>query len=94
MDTENAIEKEIRPVLASDFGLSFANCLLTMATLAYVTGGGGRTRRYRAFVDSICSSERVLDKWGQDRTAAQAQQWKDLVPLEPEHVVVLRSGSP
>lgn len=93
MDADTAIEKEIEPVLARDFGLSFSKCLLTMATLAYVTSGGGKTQRYRAFVDSICSGERVLQQWGDERAAKQAGEWKDLVPLEPEPVVILISTS-
>ncbi len=93
MDVETAIEKEIEPLLARDFGTSFSKCLLTMATLAYVTSAGGKTQRYRAFVDSICSGERVLQEWGHERAASQAREWKDLVPLEPEPVVVLTSSS-
>jgi hypothetical protein len=93
MDVETAIEKEIEPLLARDFGSSFSRCLLTMATLAYVTSSGGKTQRYRAFVDSLCSGERVLQEWGPERAASQAGEWKDLVPLEPEPVVVLTSSS-
>jgi hypothetical protein len=92
MDVETAIEKEIEPVLARDFGTSFCKCLLTMATLDYVTSSGGRTQRYRAFVDSVCSGERVIHQWGHERAAHQAKVWKDLVPLEPEPVVILTSS--
>ena len=93
MDVDTAIEQEIEPVLARDFGLSFSRCQLTMATLDYVTSSGGETQRYRAFVDSICSGERVLQQWGEERAARQAREWKDLVPLEPEPVVILTSPS-
>ena len=92
MDVETAIEQEIEPVLARDFGLSFSKCRLTMGTLAYVTSKGGETQRYRALVDSICSGERVLHEWGAERAARQAEEWKDLVPLEPEPVIVLTSA--
>jgi hypothetical protein len=92
MDVETAIEKEIEPVLARDFGTSFSKCLLTMATLDYATSSGGRTQRYWAFVDSLCSGERVLQEWGHERAASQARAWKDLVPLEPEAVVILTSS--
>jgi hypothetical protein len=93
MDVETAIDKEIEPVLARDFGPSFSKCLLTMATLAYVTSSGGQTQRYRALVESVCSGERVLQQWGEERAARQAREWKDLVPLEPEPVVILTSPS-
>jgi len=94
MDVETAIEMQIEPVLAETFGPSFARCLATMATLDFITAGGGKTLRYRAFVDSVCSSERVLEKWGPELAKKQCQEWKDLVPLEPEHVVILTSTSP
>ncbi len=94
MDVETAIETEIEPVLVRDYGTSFSRRLLTMATLAYVTSGGRKTQRYRAFVDSICSNEKILQEWGEQRAASQAREWKDLVPLEPEPVVVLTSSSP
>ena len=93
MDVETAIDTEIQPALTESFGPSFANCLLTMATLDYVTAGGGRIQRYRAFVDSVCSGERVLQEWGEDRVEKQCREWKDLVPLQPEPVVVLSSTS-
>lgn len=93
MDVETAIDQRISPALTDSFGPSFANCLLTMATLDYVVAGGGRTQRYRALVDSICSSERVLEEWGEERAEKQCREWKDLVPLEPEPVVVLTATS-
>jgi hypothetical protein len=93
MDVETAIEMQIEPVLAETFGPSFARCLATMATLDFITAGGGNTLRYRAFVDSVCSSERVLEKWGPELAKKKCQEWKDLVPLEPEPVVILSSKS-
>jgi hypothetical protein len=44
-------------------------------------------------VDSICSSERVLEKWGPELAKKKCQEWKSLVPLEPEPVVILTSMS-
>ncbi len=93
MDPETAIEEHIEPTLLGDFGLSQTKSLLAMATLAYVSAGGGKIRRYRAFVDSICSDQRVLDKWGQERAEQRSQDWKDLVPLQPEPVVILTATS-
>jgi hypothetical protein len=89
MDVEKAIATDIEPRLRDVFGLSSTRSLLTMATLAYVTTVGGKIQRYRAFVDSICSDERVIDKWGEAAAANQAKEWKDLVPLEPETVVIV-----
>jgi hypothetical protein len=89
MDVETAIETEVEPLLIDTFGLSVGRCLVTLATLSYVTAGGGETQRYRAFVDSICSDERVVRKWGAEGVAQQAKEWKDLVPLEPETVVLV-----
>jgi len=88
MDLETAIETKIEPQLLDTFGPSMSRCLLTMATLSYVTTVGGKTQRYRAFVDSICADERVVDKWDEAAAARQAKDWKDLVPLEPSVVVL------
>jgi hypothetical protein len=93
MDAETAIETEIEPLLIGTFGLSLGRCLVTLATLSYVTAGGGQTQRYRAFVDSICSDERVVRTWGVDGAARQAKEWKDLVPLEPATVVIVGQQS-
>ena len=93
MDVETAIETRIEPVLAETFGPSFSRCLATMATLDFITASGGKTLRYRAFVDSVCSSERVLEKWGPELAKKKCQEWKDLVPLEPQPVVILAPTS-
>ena len=94
MDAETAIHDEIEPVLVDAFGQSLSRCLLTLATLSYITAMGGETQRYRALVDSICTDTRVVRKWGEDGAAKQATEWKNLVPLEPETVVVVTpSGS-
>jgi hypothetical protein len=93
MDVETAIATQIEPVLAETFGLSFSRCLATMATLDFITADGGETLRYRAFVDSIGSSERVLEKWGPELVKKKCQEWKELVPLQPEPVVILTPTS-
>jgi hypothetical protein len=92
MDPESAIEERIEPTLLEAFGRSQARSMLAMATLAYVTAGGGKIRRYRAFLDSLCSNESLLREWGPERAARQCQEWKDLVPLEPQSVVVLANA--
>ncbi len=91
MDVEKAIATEIEPKLRNVLGLSTTRTLLTMATLAYLTNVGGKIQRYRAFVDSICSDEGVIDKWGEAAAAKQAEEWKALVPLESETVATLAS---
>jgi hypothetical protein len=91
MDVEKAIATEIEPNLRNVLGLSTTRTLLTMATLAYLINVGGKTQRYRAFVDSICSDERVIDKWGEAAAAEQAAVWKALAPLEPKPVATLAS---
>jgi len=94
MDVEQAIEAKIEPKLRDAFSLSTTRSLLTMATLAYVTTVGGKILRYRAFVDSICTDERLLQKWSQAAAARQAIEWKALVPLEPETVVIVTPKVP
>jgi hypothetical protein len=93
MDPETAIEDHIEPKLLEEFGLSRTRVLMTTATLAYVTTVGGKIVRYRAFLDSICSNRDVLRQWGDERSAKQCEEWKDLVPLDPEPVVIL-TGPP
>ncbi len=89
MDVEKAIETEIEPKLKEAFDLSTSKSLLTMATLAYVTTVGPKVHRYRAFVDSICTNEKVVQEWGEAAAARQAKEWKDLAPLEHETVVIV-----
>jgi hypothetical protein len=93
LDVETAIATQIEPVLAETFGFRLAKCLATMATLDYITAKGQETLRYRAFVDSICSSERVLETWGPELARKKGQEWKDLVSLEPEPAVAPRAAS-
>lgn len=93
MDPETCIEEHIKPALLRDFGLSETKSLLATATLAYITAGGGKIRRYRAFLDSLAANERLLRKWGPERVARQCQEWKDLVPLEPQPVVVIKDST-
>jgi len=89
MDPESAIENHIEPTLRRVFGLSDTRHLLAMATLAYITAEGGRIRRYRAFVESLRTQDRLLRKWDATQVARQCEEWKELVPLEPQPVVVL-----
>jgi hypothetical protein len=90
LDPEEAIETTIQPTLSDTLGPTVAKSLLTKATLAYVTAVGGKAQRYHALVDSICSDERVIETWGEVAAAKQASEWKNLVTLEPQTVVLLR----
>lgn len=86
MDTETAIETRIRPRLINTFGRRVANSLLTLATLSYVTAGGSEREKYKAFVRSICSDERVVSVWGEGVTARREEEWKALLGPEPRLV--------
>jgi hypothetical protein len=89
LDPEEAIEAKIEPTLSDTLGPTVAKSLLTRATLAYVTAVGGKAQRYRALVESICSDERVIQTWAEVGAAKQANEWKNLVTLEPQTVVLL-----
>ena len=78
MDTETAIETRIKPQLVESFGDQVANSLLTLATIAYVTAQGDEKHKYRAFVRSICSDERVLSQWDNETITRQRKQWEAL----------------
>jgi len=78
LDTETAIETRIRPQLIKAFGQRMANCLLTLATLSYVTADGDEKERYRAFVNSICSDDRVISRWGEEVVAKRKEEWEAL----------------
>jgi len=93
VDPESAIEERIEPTLLEAFSRSETRCLLARATLSYVTAGGGKIRRYRAFVDSLCADESLLRQWGPERATRLCQEWRDLVPLEPQSVVVLTDAA-
>jgi len=94
MDVEKAIETKIEPALRNAFGSSKSRTLLTTATLTYVTTVGPKVQRYRAFVDSICMDEQVIQEWGEAAAARQAKEWEELVPLEPETVVIVGAQAP
>ncbi|TKJ29898.1 MAG: hypothetical protein CEE40_06860 [Chloroflexi bacterium B3_Chlor] len=91
MDVEKAIGAKIEPKLRDAFGPTITRSLLTMATLAYVTTVGPKVQRYRALVDSICSDEGVVQQWGEANSAKQAREWKELVRLDSETVVIVTS---
>lgn len=94
MDVEEAIQTKIEPQLEESFGLSTTRSLVTLATLAYLTTVGGKTMRYRAFVDYLCSDERVTLEWGRTGAAQKAEEWKDLVPLRPKSPITLAPRAP
>ena len=79
MDAETAIQTRIEPVLVDVFGRHVANSLLTRATLCYVTTAGTGPKRYAAFVDSVCSDERLVRAWGPERAREQANDWLALL---------------
>ena len=75
MDTETAIQTQIEPRLVEAFDRHVANALLTRATLCYVTTMGTETKRYAAFVRSICSDTRLIQKWGSEGARQQEKDW-------------------
>ncbi|MBC8492270.1 MAG: hypothetical protein H8D43_00690 [Chloroflexi bacterium] len=79
MDTETAIETRIKPQLIDAFGRRVANSLLTLATVSYATTNGDEREKYRAFVHSICSDDRVISTWGERGVARQKEEWEALV---------------
>ena len=79
MDAETAIETRIKPQLIGAFGRQVVNSLLTHATLAYVTTDGSEEERFEAFIDSICSDDRVVSTWGERGVARQKEEWEALV---------------
>jgi hypothetical protein len=83
LDTETAIETRIGPQLAEAFGQRVANSLLTLATLSYVTAKGDEKRRYGAFVESICSDDRVVSRWGERLVVRRKGEWEALLATSP-----------
>ncbi len=79
MDTETAIETRIERRLVDAFGRRVANSLLTVATVRYATASGNAKERYRVFVQSICSDDRVVRAWGEQGAARQREEWEALV---------------
>jgi hypothetical protein len=79
MDPEAAIETRIERRLVDAFGRRVANSLLTLATVCYVTTNGNVRERYKAFVESVCSDDRVVSAWGEQGAARQKGEWEALV---------------
>jgi len=75
MDIETVIDANIRPQLVEDFGRQTANSLLTQATLAYVSIDGDDQERFDLFVQTICSDDQVLAKWGRQGAKERVDDW-------------------
>ena len=78
MDTETAIRTQIEPKLVEALGQLGANALLTRATLSYVTTLGNESKRYAAFVRTICADEHLIEVWGPERVLWQEKDWQML----------------
>jgi len=79
LDIETAIKTRIEPQLIKAFGQRTANSLLSMATICYVTTRGTEEERCWAFIHSICTDDRVLNKRNEEPTASWEEDWQDLV---------------
>jgi len=78
LGTEAIIASSIKPQLIKALGRQIANSLLTQGTLAYVSTDGSEKERFEAFINSICSDERLISVWGEKIAAGQAEEWKAL----------------
>lgn len=76
MNTEGFIDDTIKPQLIEEFGRQTANSLVTQATLTYVSTDGTEQERYEAFLQSICSDNRVKDMWDLDAVADHLKEWR------------------
>jgi len=75
MDVEDIINATIGPELVEAFGRQTANALTTQATLAYVSTDGPEQEKFEAFVQSICSDQRVIAMWGETGAAERIEDW-------------------
>jgi methylenetetrahydrofolate dehydrogenase (NADP+)/methenyltetrahydrofolate cyclohydrolase len=75
VDLETIIDSTIRPQLIEAFGRQTANSLLTQATLSFVSTDADEQERFEAFVQTICSDERVLSVWGETGAAERIDDW-------------------
>lgn len=76
MITDGVIEDAIKPQLIEALGRQAANSILTQATLAYVSTDGTEEERYEAFLQSICSDERVIEMMDEETLAERLKEWK------------------
>jgi methylenetetrahydrofolate dehydrogenase (NADP+)/methenyltetrahydrofolate cyclohydrolase len=76
MITDGVIEDAIKPQLIETLGRQAANSILTQATLAYVSTDGTEEERYEAFLQSICSDERVIEMMDEETLAERLKEWK------------------
>jgi hypothetical protein len=83
VDVETAIETQIEPTLKAEFGHQLSNALLTRATLCFVTSEAEESKRYEAFVHTICSDEQVVSLWGETGAAERKEEWKALIRPGP-----------
>ena len=76
MENEGFIDSRIKPQLVEALGRHVANSLFTRATLVYVSTDGTEQERYEAFLQTVCSDERVKAVWGEEATAEQLKAWR------------------
>ncbi len=79
MSIEEIIEAKIKPRLVEAFGRQTGNALITEATLAYVSTDGSEGERVAAFINAIRFDERVINTWGDEVAAVEADEWFSLL---------------
>ena len=88
MSTDGFIDETIRPQLIETLGRQTANALLTQATLAYVSTDGTEQERYEAFLQSICSDERVTDVLDEEAIAERLKEWRLQFTVHKAHLAL------
>ena len=76
MSTDGFIDDTIKPQLIEVLGRQAANAILTQATLAYVSTDGTEQERYEAFLQSVCSDERVTEIMDEEMIAERLKEWR------------------
>ena len=74
MSTDGFIDDTIKPQLIEALGRQATNSILTQATLAYVSTDGTEQERYEAFLQSVCSDERVTDIMDEETIAERLKE--------------------
>ena len=76
MSTDGFIDDTIKPQLIETLGRQATNAILTQATLAYVSTDGTEQERYEAFLQSVCSDERVTEIMDEETLEERLKEWR------------------
>ena len=92
MSTDGFIDDTIKPQLIEALGRQATNAILTQATLTYVSTDGTEQERYEAFLQAVCSDERVTEIMDEETIAERFKEWRLQFTVHKAQLEMQREG--